>query len=64
MGEQRGTRAPIIIGCGAWLGVNVIVLHGVVIGDGAVIGAGAVVTQSVAAGEIWAGVPARQIRKR
>ena len=36
-----------------------IVLPGSVIGEGAVVAAGAVVTESVPAGEIWAGVPAR-----
>lgn len=37
---------------------------GVTIGDGAVIGAGSVVTKDVGPYEIWAGNPARYIRKR
>lgn len=37
---------------------------GVTIGDGAVIGAGSVVTKDVGPYEIWAGNPARFIRKR
>lgn len=37
---------------------------GVTIGNGAVIGAGSVVTKDVGPYEIWAGNPARYIRKR
>lgn len=37
---------------------------GVTIGDGAVIGAGSIVTKDVGPYEIWAGNPARFIRKR
>jgi acetyltransferase-like isoleucine patch superfamily enzyme len=33
------------------------------IGAGAVVGMGSVVLQDVPAGEVWAGVPARRIRK-
>ena len=38
--------------------------EGVTIGDGAVIGAGSIVTKDVGPYEIWAGNPARFIRKR
>ena len=37
---------------------------GVTIGDGAVVGAGSIVTKDVGPYEIWAGNPARFIRKR
>lgn len=37
---------------------------GITIGDGAVIGAGSIVTKDVGPYEIWAGNPARFIRKR
>lgn len=37
---------------------------GVTIGDGAVIGAGSIVTKDVGPYEIWAGNPAKLIRKR
>jgi acetyltransferase-like isoleucine patch superfamily enzyme len=48
---------------GASIGSGSVILCGITIGKGAVIGAGAVVTKSVPAGEIWAGNPARLLRK-
>lgn len=62
--EQEITSEEIVVGRGAWLGAAVIVLQGVKIGDGAIVGAGSVVTKSVPAGEIWAGVPAKFLRRR
>lgn len=52
------------IGNDVWLGIRTIVQGGVTIGDGAVIGAGSIVTKSIGPYEIWAGNPARFIRKR
>ena len=52
------------IGNDVWLGIRTIVRGGVSIADGAVIGAGSVVTKDVGPYEIWAGNPARFIRKR
>lgn len=52
------------IGNDVWIGNRVMVKAGVTIGDGAVIGMGSVVTKDVGAYEIWAGNPARLIRKR
>ena len=48
---------------GASLGSSVTVLAGVTVGAGAIVGAGSVVTKSVGPGEIWAGNPARFLRK-
>lgn len=62
--EQCGADAAIEIGRDCWIGVNAVILKGVVIGDGAVIGAGAVVTKPVPSMEIWAGVPAKRIGSR
>lgn len=47
----------VVIGAGA------IILPGVTIGEKAFIGAGAVVTKSVPKGEIWAGNPAKKMKK-
>jgi len=47
-----------------WIGMGSFVKAGVTIHDGAVIGMGSVVTHDVPAYEIWAGNPARMIRKR
>lgn len=54
----------IIIGEGAWLGSQVVILPGVNVGNGAVVAAGAVVTKAVNDFEIVGGVPAHLIRKR
>ena len=53
-----------IIGNDVWIGIRAVILPGVTIGDGAVIGAGSIVTKNVGPYEIWAGNPARIIRKR
>lgn len=55
---------PIQIGNDVWIGQDALIKGGVTIGNGAVIGMGAVVTKDVGAYEIWAGNPARLIRKR
>ncbi len=47
----------------ASIGTNATILGGVTIGEYAVIGAGAVLTKSVPAYSIWAGNPARQVRR-
>ena len=57
------THRPVTIGDGAWIGARAVILPGVTIGRGAVIAAGAVVNKDVPADELWAGVPARFIRK-
>ncbi len=48
---------------GASVGSSATILCGVTIGAGAIVGAGSVVTKSVPPGEIWAGNPAKFIRK-
>ncbi len=48
---------------GASIGSGATLLCGITIGKEAIIGAGSVVTRSVPAGEIWAGNPAKFIRK-
>lgn len=58
-----GLAKPIVIGNGVWIGARATILPGVTVGDGAVIGAGAVVVSDCEADCIYAGVPARKIRK-
>ena len=56
-------EAPIIIKRGAWIGAHSIILKGVTIGERSVVGAGSVVTKSIPNDELWAGNPARFIKK-
>lgn len=46
----------------AWIGYNVIILKGVVVGEGAVVAAGSVVTKDVEPYTLVAGNPARKIK--
>lgn len=52
------------IGNDVWIGSHCLIKGGVTISDGAVVGMGAVVTSDIGPYEIWAGVPAKMIRKR
>ena len=56
--------APVRVDAWADIGVNAVLLPGVIVGRGAIVGAGAVVTADVEPGAIVAGVPARFIRWR
>jgi acetyltransferase-like isoleucine patch superfamily enzyme len=52
-----------IVGKGASVGSSVTLLCGVTIGTTAIVGAGSVVTKDIPPGEVWAGNPARFLRK-
>jgi acetyltransferase-like isoleucine patch superfamily enzyme len=56
-------RGPVRIGPNCWFGVNCVVTGGVEIGERAVVGANSVVTESLPAGVIAAGAPAKVIRQ-
>ncbi|PIB30342.1 chloramphenicol acetyltransferase [Gaetbulibacter sp. 5U11] len=58
------TKGDVVIGNDVWIGRNVTIMSGVKIENGAVIGAGAVVTKNIGAYEVWAGNPAKFIKKR
>ena len=55
---------PVIIEDDVWLGANVTILKGVTIGEGSVVDAGAVVCNNIEPYSIYAGVPAKLIKRR
>lgn len=57
-------RGKVAIKRGAYLGMNTLVVKPVTIGENAIIGAGSIVTKDIPPNEVWAGNPARFIRKR
>lgn len=57
-------KALPIIHDDVWIGANVVLMPGVVIGTGSVVAANSVVTKSVGPYEVIGGNPARLIRKR
>lgn len=61
--DRKFYQGPVFIGENVFVGMNTLIVASVTIGDRAVIGAGSVVTKDIPAGELWAGVPARFIKK-
>jgi len=62
--RKKAIGATIEIGDDCWIGGNTIICPGVKIGARAIIGAGSVVTKNVPEDSIYAGNPARSIRKK
>lgn len=62
--EGEWEITPTIVKEGASIGANATILCGITIGENAIIGCGSVVTKDVPPGEIWAGNPAKYIRKK
>lgn len=56
-------KGGVEIGENCWIGANVTILDGVKIGDNAIIGAHAFVNKDVPANSVYAGVPAKEIKK-
>jgi acetyltransferase-like isoleucine patch superfamily enzyme len=54
--------SPVVIGTNAFLGCNVTVLKGTVIGENSIIGAGSVVSGYIPENQIWGGNPAKFIK--
>ncbi len=61
--EKDWEVIPTVIENGASIGSGVTILCGVTVGRHSIVGAGSLVTKDVPVGEIWAGNPARFIRK-
>ena len=57
-------NAPVVIGDDVWIGINAMILKGVVIGNGAIVAAGAVVAKDVPAHALVAGNPAVVVREQ
>ncbi|MGN0660803.1 MAG: sugar phosphate nucleotidyltransferase, partial [Oscillospiraceae bacterium] len=53
-----------VVGNDVWIGDNVLICGGCTINDGVIIGAGSIVTRDLESYGIYAGVPAKLIRKR
>jgi acetyltransferase-like isoleucine patch superfamily enzyme len=58
------TKGDVTIGNDVWLARGCTIMSGVAIGNGAVIGTASVVAKNVGDYEIWAGNPAKFVRKR
>ena len=62
--DKEGTISkPVVIEDNVFVGAHSTILKGVVIGKGSIIGACSVVTKSIPENEIWAGNPARFIKR-
>ncbi|MBO7605987.1 MAG: acyltransferase [Paludibacteraceae bacterium] len=57
-------RGKVLTKKKAYLGMHTLVVKPVTIGEGAIVGAGSVVTKDMPDYEVWAGNPARFIKKR
>lgn len=56
-------RGKVLIKENAFIGCNSVICNSVVIGKNSVVGAGFIVTKDIPDNEVWAGSPARFIRK-
>ena len=54
---------PVIIEDGSWIGANVTILPGITIGKGVIVAACSTVTENCSPNCLYAGTPARVIRK-
>ncbi|WP_392561072.1 Vat family streptogramin A O-acetyltransferase [Orbus sturtevantii] len=62
--EDLDLRGDTVIGNDVWIGQNVTILPGINIGDGAIVAANAVVSHNIPPYHIFAGNPAKCVKKR
>lgn len=62
-GDRNIKKRSVSIGKNVFVGGHCIILKGVTIGDNSVVGAGSVVTKDIPENEIWAGNPAKFVKK-
>lgn len=62
---DQGDSPPkaVVLRRGCWVGANVVILPGVIVGENSVVGAGSVVTRNIPARTLVAGNPAKIIRE-
>ncbi|WP_173569903.1 acyltransferase [Acetobacter conturbans] len=64
MKSQPCFARGVVVGDDCWIGANVSIVDGVIIGDHSIVAAGAVVTTDVPPWSVVGGVPARIIKRR
>jgi len=57
------SKGKVVIGDDVWIGDKVTILPNVHIGNGAVIGSNSVVTKDIPSNSVYAGIPAKMIKK-
>ena len=62
--RRHYSRGKVHIRKNAYIGANTVICKPVIIGEGAIVGASSVVTKDIPSYEVWAGNPARFIKKR
>ena len=61
--DKKFYMGKVRIGKKVFIGMNTLIINSVDIGDNVIIGAGSVVNKDIPSGEVWAGNPARFIKK-
>lgn len=61
--KRNAQKKPVIINDHVFIGAHTTILKGVTIGENSIIGACSVITKDIPANEIWAGNPARFIKR-